>query len=152
MHDQKILPAANKCSLGIDYKQFIYIHPNISILLADAPQSVLEVFEDIAKNVVCMRTTRTFIRKFKSVLPTSQSMIRYVISGVVKTTNISFTSFQSNAFCNSFGHLCICAPQTDTHSDPYRSVTRRSGVFPQLQQVKYDCNKCGMVSKTLILK
>jgi DNA-directed RNA polymerase subunit RPC12/RpoP len=22
-------------------------------------------------------------------------------------------------------------------------VTRRSGVFPQLQQVKYDCNKCG---------
>lgn len=24
-------------------------------------------------------------------------------------------------------------------------VTRRSGVFPQLQQVKYDCNKCGMI-------
>lgn len=24
-------------------------------------------------------------------------------------------------------------------------VTRRSGVFPQLQQVKYDCAKCGMV-------
>lgn len=24
-------------------------------------------------------------------------------------------------------------------------VTRRSGVFPQLQQVKYDCNKCGAV-------
>lgn len=22
-------------------------------------------------------------------------------------------------------------------------MTRRSGVFPQLQQVKYDCNKCG---------
>jgi DNA replication licensing factor MCM2 len=24
-------------------------------------------------------------------------------------------------------------------------VTRRSGVFPQLQQVKYDCHKCGAV-------
>ncbi|KAG6429364.1 hypothetical protein SASPL_107414 [Salvia splendens] len=24
-------------------------------------------------------------------------------------------------------------------------VTRRSGVFPQLQQVKYDCNKCGAI-------
>lgn len=24
-------------------------------------------------------------------------------------------------------------------------VTRRSGVFPQLQQVKFDCNKCGAV-------
>lgn len=24
-------------------------------------------------------------------------------------------------------------------------VTRRSGVFPQLQQIKYDCNKCGAI-------
>lgn len=24
-------------------------------------------------------------------------------------------------------------------------VTRRSGVFPQLQQVKYGCNKCGAI-------
>jgi DNA replicative helicase MCM subunit Mcm2 (Cdc46/Mcm family) len=24
-------------------------------------------------------------------------------------------------------------------------VTRRSGVFPQLQQVKYDCSKCGTI-------
>ncbi|KAH0992122.1 hypothetical protein GBA52_003605 [Prunus armeniaca] len=24
-------------------------------------------------------------------------------------------------------------------------VTRRSGVFPQLQEVKYDCNKCGAI-------
>lgn len=24
-------------------------------------------------------------------------------------------------------------------------VTRRTGVFPQLQQVKYDCNKCGAI-------
>ncbi|KAL8513590.1 hypothetical protein ACS0TY_012893 [Phlomoides rotata] len=24
-------------------------------------------------------------------------------------------------------------------------VTRCSGVFPQLQQVKYDCNKCGAI-------
>ncbi|MED6130380.1 MCM DNA helicase complex subunit [Stylosanthes scabra] len=41
---------ANKCSLEIDYKQFIYVHPNIAIWLADAPQSVLEVMEDVAKN------------------------------------------------------------------------------------------------------
>lgn len=44
--------AANKCSLEIDYKQFIYIHPNIAIWLADAPHSVLEVMEDVAKSVV----------------------------------------------------------------------------------------------------
>lgn len=44
--------AANKCSLEIDYKQFIYILPNIAIWLADAPQSVLEVMEEVAQNVV----------------------------------------------------------------------------------------------------
>lgn len=44
--------AANKCSLEIDYKQFIYIHPNIAIWLADAPQSVLEVMEEVANKVV----------------------------------------------------------------------------------------------------
>ncbi|ONH90039.1 hypothetical protein PRUPE_8G031700 [Prunus persica] len=43
---------ANKCSLEIDYKQFIGTHLNIAIWLADASQSVLEVMEDVAKNVV----------------------------------------------------------------------------------------------------
>ncbi|PON95809.1 DNA replication licensing factor Mcm [Trema orientale] len=44
--------SANKCSLEIDYKQYIYIDPNIAIWLADAPQSVLEVIEDVAKNIL----------------------------------------------------------------------------------------------------
>jgi DNA replication licensing factor MCM2 len=47
-----IISAANKCSLEIDYKQFIYVHPNIAIWLADAPQSVLEVMEEVAMKVV----------------------------------------------------------------------------------------------------
>lgn len=47
-----ILCAVNKCSLEIDYKQFIYIHPNIAIWLADAPHSVLEVMEEVANKVV----------------------------------------------------------------------------------------------------
>ncbi|KAL0336565.1 UNVERIFIED_CONTAM: DNA replication licensing factor MCM2 [Sesamum radiatum] len=44
--------SVNKCSLEIDYKQFIYIHPNIAIWLADAPQSVLEVMEEVANKIV----------------------------------------------------------------------------------------------------
>lgn len=48
----KFIITANKCSLEIDYKQFINVHPNIAIWLADAPQSVLEVMEEIAKKVV----------------------------------------------------------------------------------------------------
>ncbi|CAI8605068.1 unnamed protein product [Vicia faba] len=41
--------SANKCSLEIDYKKYIYVYPNIAIWLADAPHSVLEVMENVAK-------------------------------------------------------------------------------------------------------
>ncbi|CAN4106991.1 unnamed protein product [Withania somnifera] len=44
--------SVNKCSLEIDYKQFIYVHPNIAIWLADAPQSVLEVMEEVTNKVL----------------------------------------------------------------------------------------------------
>ncbi|KAI4373741.1 hypothetical protein MLD38_011827 [Melastoma candidum] len=41
-----------KCILEVDYKQFIYVHPNIAIWLADAPQPVLEVMEEVAERVI----------------------------------------------------------------------------------------------------
>ncbi|CAI8619231.1 unnamed protein product [Vicia faba] len=44
--------SANKCSLEIDYKKFIYVYPNIAIWMADAPHFVLEVMENVAKSVV----------------------------------------------------------------------------------------------------
>ncbi|CAH2035651.1 unnamed protein product [Thlaspi arvense] len=44
--------SANKCSLEIDYKEFIHVHPNIAIWLADAPQPVLEVMEEVSENVI----------------------------------------------------------------------------------------------------
>ncbi|KAJ4881675.1 DNA replication licensing factor MCM2-like [Raphanus sativus] len=44
--------SANKCSLEIDYKEFIHVHPNIAIWLADAPQPVLEVMEDVSERVI----------------------------------------------------------------------------------------------------
>lgn len=47
-----IILAVNKCSLEIDYTQFIFAHPNIAIWLADAPQSVLEIMEEVANKLV----------------------------------------------------------------------------------------------------
>ncbi|GER57743.1 DNA replication licensing factor mcm2, partial [Striga asiatica] len=44
--------AVNKCSLEIDYRQIFYTHPNIAIWLVDAPQSVLEVMEEVANKIV----------------------------------------------------------------------------------------------------
>ncbi|KAM6557354.1 hypothetical protein CsatB_004373 [Cannabis sativa] len=112
--------SANKCSLEIDYKQFIYIHPNIAIWLADAPQSVLEVMEDVAKNVVF------------SLHPNYKNIHQKIY---VRITNLPVYDQIRN----------IRQIHLNTMIRIGGVVTRRSGVFPQLQQVKYDCNKCGTI-------
>ncbi|WOK91622.1 DNA replication licensing factor MCM2 [Canna indica] len=111
---------ANKCSLEIDYKQFIYIHPNIAIWLADAPQSVLEVMEEVARNVVF-----DLHANYKNI---HQKIF-------VRITNLPVYDQIRN----------IRQIHLNTMIRIGGVVTRRSGVFPQLQQVKYDCNKCGTV-------
>ncbi|CAN6483836.1 unnamed protein product [Victoria cruziana] len=112
--------AANKCSLDIDYKQFIYVHPNIAIWLADAPQSVLEVMEEVAQKVVFELHIN-----YKKIHP----------KVYVRITNLPVFDQIRN----------IRQVHLNTLIRIGGVVTRRSGVFPQLQQVKYDCNKCGAV-------
>nr|GMD75733.1 DNA replication licensing factor MCM2 [Ipomoea batatas] len=112
--------SVNKCSLEIDYKQFIYIHPNIAIWLADAPQSVLEVMEEVANKVVFD-------------LHPNYKQIHQKIH--VRITNLPVYDQIRN----------IRQIHLNTMIRIGGVVTRRSGVFPQLQQVKFDCNKCGSV-------
>ncbi|GAV82593.1 MCM domain-containing protein/MCM2_N domain-containing protein [Cephalotus follicularis] len=112
--------SANKCSLEIDYKQFIFIHPNIAIWLADAPQSVLEVMEEVAKKVVF------------DLHPNYKNIHQKIY---VRITNLPvYDQIRNIRQIHLNTMICIGGV-----------VTRRSGVFPQLQQVKYDCNKCGVV-------
>ncbi|CAL9129890.1 unnamed protein product [Musa textilis] len=111
---------ANKCSLEIDYKQFIYTEANIAIWLADAPQSVLEVMEEVAKNVVF-----DMHKNYKNI---HQKIF-------VRITNLPVYDQIRN----------IRQIHLNTMIRIGGVVTRRSGVFPQLQQVKYDCNKCGAI-------
>ncbi|XP_071695613.1 DNA replication licensing factor MCM2-like [Rutidosis leptorrhynchoides] len=112
--------SVNKCSLEIDYKQFIYIHPNIAIWLADAPQSVLEVMEEVANKVVF------------NLHPNYKRIHQKIY---VRVTNLPVYDQIRN----------IRQIHLNTMIRVGGVVTRRSGVFPQLQQVKYDCNKCGTV-------
>ncbi|KAM3404195.1 hypothetical protein ACQJBY_007341 [Aegilops geniculata] len=111
---------ANKCSLEIDYKQFIYIHPNIAIWLADAPQSVLEVMEEVGKNVV--------FDLHKNYINIHQKIYARITNLPVYDQIRNIRQVHLNTMIRIGG-----------------VVTRRSGVFPQLQQVKYDCSKCGTV-------
>ncbi|EPS66794.1 hypothetical protein M569_07979, partial [Genlisea aurea] len=108
------------CRLEIDYKQFLYIHPNIAIWLADAPQAVLEVMEEVANKIV-----------FE--LHPNYGKIHQ--KTYVRITNLPVYDQIRN----------IRQIHLNTMIRVGGVVTRRSGVFPQLQQVKYDCNKCGTV-------
>ncbi|CAA2977885.1 DNA replication licensing factor MCM2 [Olea europaea subsp. europaea] len=112
--------SVNKCSLEIDYKQFIYIHPNIAIWLADAPQSVLEVMEEVANKVVF------------DLHPNYKKIHQKIY---VRISNLPVYDQIRN----------IRQIHLNTMIRIGGVVTRRSGVFPQLQQVKYDCNKCGTI-------
>ncbi|EEF50150.1 DNA replication licensing factor MCM2 [Ricinus communis] len=112
--------SANKCSLEIDYKQFIFVHPNIAIWLADAPQSVLEVMEDVAASVVF-----SLHPNYKNI---HQKIYVRITSLPVYDQIRNIRQIHLNTMIRIGG-----------------VVTRRSGVFPQLQQVKYDCNKCGAI-------
>ncbi|KAH1092381.1 hypothetical protein J1N35_019638 [Gossypium stocksii] len=112
--------SANKCSVEIDYKQFISVHPNIAIWLADAPQSVLEVMEDVAQRVVF------------DLHPNYKNIHQKIY---VRITNLPIYDQIRD----------IRQIHLNTMVRIGGVVTRRSGVFPQLQQVKYDCNKCGSI-------
>ncbi|XP_010522980.1 PREDICTED: DNA replication licensing factor MCM2 [Tarenaya hassleriana] len=112
--------AANTCSLEIDYKQFIFVHPNIAIWLADAPQPVLEVMEEVTEKVVF------------ELHPNYKNIHQKIY---VRITNLPVHDQIRN----------IRQIHLNTMIRIGGVVTRRSGVFPQLQQVKYDCNKCGAI-------
>ncbi|GER57736.1 DNA replication licensing factor MCM2 [Striga asiatica] len=56
--------AVNKCSLEIDYMQFLHTHPIIAIWLVDAP-SVLEVMEEVANKIVFQRMRLQKLLSFK---------------------------------------------------------------------------------------
>ncbi|KAK9707021.1 hypothetical protein RND81_07G167600 [Saponaria officinalis] len=112
--------SANKCSLEIDYTQFISALPNIAIWLADAPQSVLEVMEEVCRKVVF------------DLHPNYKNIHQKIYARI---TNLPVYDQIRN----------IRQIHLSTLIRVGGVVTRRSGVFPQLQQVKYDCNKCGAI-------
>ncbi|KAL9685961.1 hypothetical protein QQ045_023416 [Rhodiola kirilowii] len=112
--------SANKCSLEVNYKQFIFLHPNIAIWLADAPQPVLEVMEDVAQKVV-FDLHANYRNIHQKIYVRITNLPVYDQIGSIRQIHL-------NTMIRIGG-----------------VVTRRSGVFPHLQQVKFDCSKCGTI-------
>ncbi|KAI3912275.1 hypothetical protein MKW92_008222 [Papaver armeniacum] len=111
---------ANKCSLEIDYKQLIFTRPNIAIWLAEAPQPVLQVMEDAAKSVIF-----NLYPNYKNI---HQKIYLRITNFPVYDQIRNLRQIHLNTMIRIGG-----------------VVTRRSGVFAQMQQVKYDCGNCGSV-------
>ncbi|CAK9178789.1 unnamed protein product [Ilex paraguariensis] len=102
-----------------EHKDFEYLQ-QINEMVSDAPQSVLEVMEEVANKVIF------------DLHPNYKQIHQKIY---VRITNLPVYDQIRN----------IRQIHLNTMIRIGGVVTRRSGVFPQLQQVKYDCNKCGMI-------
>ena len=96
--------------------------------------------------LISTRIIGTFTKRSMSELPIFRSMTKYAISGIDKKLNSTYF-IALRLIC-----MCLCSTchlvrqiHLNTMIRIGGVVTRRSGVFPQLQQVKYDCGKCGTV-------
>lgn len=116
-----LMCAANEESLIVSWIELSQFEPCLAIWLADAPTEMLSILDEVAMNVV-------------------------------------LASFPKYAAIHSEVHVRISdLPNLESLRDLRQThlnglvkvsgvVTRRTGVFPQLKYVKYDCGKC---NKTL---
>ncbi|CAI5502696.1 unnamed protein product [Closterium sp. Naga37s-1] len=110
----------NSCSLELDYSHLLTTHPILAVWLADAPKQVLEVLDEVAQAEVF----RTF-PMYEQV----HERIYVRVAGLPVIDQIrDIRQTHLNCLIRVGG-----------------VVTRRTGVFPQLQQVKYNCIKCGAI-------
>ncbi|BBN03861.1 DNA replication licensing factor MCM2 [Marchantia polymorpha subsp. ruderalis] len=112
--------SANSSSLELDYEQWIHTYPMLAVWLADAPEAMLEIMEE---------ETVKFVMKHHQKYSMLHERIHLRVGKLPIEDQIrNIRQIHLNTLVKISG-----------------VVTRRSGVFPQLQQVKYDCSKCGAV-------
>jgi DNA replication licensing factor MCM2 len=108
----------NSESLEVNYNHLATNKPTLAYFLANSPQALLEIFDEVALKVILLyypsyRLIHDEIHVRITDLPTSNTLrdLRQSnLNCLVRVTGV---------------------------------VTRRSGVFPQLKYVKFDCGKCG---------
>eukprot|EP00195_Chlamydomonas_chlamydogama_P012778 CAMPEP_0202892114 /NCGR_PEP_ID=MMETSP1392-20130828/1935_1 /ASSEMBLY_ACC=CAM_ASM_000868 /TAXON_ID=225041 /ORGANISM="Chlamydomonas chlamydogama, Strain SAG 11-48b" /LENGTH=845 /DNA_ID=CAMNT_0049575995 /DNA_START=38 /DNA_END=2572 /DNA_ORIENTATION=+ len=122
----KDMQSNSKKSLEVQYNHLSGTHPVLAIWLADSPRLVLELFDAAARDVV--------LEMFEG---TEEA---YAAMGSEYEVHVRMAN------------LPICDKLRDLRNYHLNGlvrvtgvVTRRTGVFPQLRVVKYDCAKCGYV-------
>ncbi|PNW80981.1 hypothetical protein CHLRE_07g338000v5 [Chlamydomonas reinhardtii] len=117
----------NKRSLELDYAHWAEFQPTLSIWLADAPKQMMEYLDEAATEVVEKVFSSEFFDAFKAYGEEYRVHVR-VVGLPISDSLRDLRNYHLNCLIRVSG-----------------VVTRRTGVFPQLQLIKYDCVKCGYV-------
>ncbi|KAJ2903540.1 uncharacterized protein MKZ38_009665 [Zalerion maritima] len=115
----KNLGEVNGESLEVSYEHLSSNKAILAFLLANAPTEVLKYFDEVAMEVVLLHYP-------------DYEMIRAEIHVRIYDIPVHYTLRQLRQT-----HLNCLVRVSGV-------VTRRTGVFPQLQYVKFDCTKCGV--------
>lgn len=125
-YKQKIQNMANegRKSLEVDYRNLSKAQPLLAIWSADAPRQMFEIFNSAARQVAA----EMFPERLEAIEAVGGELEVYVrLTGLpVSDTIRELRNHHLNCLVKVSG-----------------VVTRRTGVFPQLKLVKYDCVKCG---------
>lgn len=111
---------SNGASLEVSYKDLACREPMLAIWVADAPADMLDIFNEVAK------------AEALKLYPAYESITKDIFVRI--TTLPIFDQIRDirQAHLN-----CLIKIKG--------VVTRRTGVFPQLREVMYDCGKCGFI-------
>lgn len=110
--------AVNKQSLIVSYAHLSSTYPILAVWVADVPTAIFKIFDEVAYEV-CLSIFPDFVDVWREVYVRITDL-------PIQDSIRDLRQFHLNALVRLTG-----------------VVTRRSGVFPQLQQVRYDCVKCG---------
>uniref|UniRef100_A0A7S3F779 DNA replication licensing factor MCM2 n=1 Tax=Prasinoderma singulare TaxID=676789 RepID=A0A7S3F779_9VIRI len=108
----------NSQSLEVNYVHLSQEEPLLAIWVADAPQPMLEIFNEVAQDVV--------LEKFPDYGRIAPEIFVRITGLPILDSIRDIRQAHLNALIKIAG-----------------VVTRRTGVFPQLQSAYYDCQTCG---------
>ena len=111
---------SNGASLEVSYNDLARREPMLAIWVADAPADMLEIFNEVAK------------AEALKLYPAYEAITRDVFVRITKLPIVDQIRDIRQAHLNCLIKISGV-------------VTRRTGVFPQLREVMYDCGKCGFI-------
>jgi DNA replication licensing factor MCM2 len=112
--------AANSESLEVSYLHLALSKPILAYFLTNSPSAMLTIFDEVA---------------FNAILVYYPSYERIHSEVHVRIADLPLSSTLRDLRRSNLNNLVRVSGV----------VTRRSGVFPQLKYVKFDCKKCGAV-------